>query len=172
MNVVRELLISTGLAVVSAGFLTIAVPAQGQITERSIFPGQCSPRGAANIINDGGGEKCQPIPAINAIATGNTGRTRTSRGGGGGGDPGSGGGGSGSGGGGDDGNGGGDSGFGGGGDPGTRGGDSGHGGGGDPGTRGGDSGFGGAGDPGNGSTGEPAPRATGWSAEGASLTYH
>ncbi len=169
MNTIHRLLISTGLTVVSAGFLFIAVPAQGQIAERSIFPGQCGPIGDANKINGAGGAQCERLPATNAIAptttNGKTDRTATSPGGNtnpgtpvSGGDPGTGSGGDpGTGSGGDPGTGsGGDPGTGGGGDPGTgSGGDPGTGSGGDPGTgSGGDHGTGSGGDPGTGSTGD------------------
>ncbi len=164
MNPIRELLISTGLVVVSAGFLSTATPAQGQMIERSVFPGQCSPRGSANRMVEAAEEQCEPLSAavtsaiVPTISKGNPGKTDTNTGAGrnpgtpstGGGGPGSGAGDPGHGGGGDPGTGGGDPDHGGGGDPGTGGGDPGHGGGGDPGTEGDDPGHGGGGDPGTG----------------------
>ncbi len=177
MNAIRELLITTGLALVSAGFLSTATPAQGQMIERSVFPGQCSPRGPANRMVEAGEEQCEPLSAavasaiVPTISKGNPGKTDTKTGagrnpgtpstGGGGpgagdpghgnvGDPGTGAGDPGHGNVGDPGTGDGDPGHGGGGDPGTGGGDPDHGGGGDPGTGGNDPGHGGGGDPGTG----------------------
>jgi len=87
MNVIRKPLTSTSIAVVAAGFLSITVPAQAQIIERSAFPGQCSPRGTANRMLEAGEEQCQPLSAagINAVAPtishGNTGQRRMDIGG-------------------------------------------------------------------------------------------
>lgn len=86
MNAIRELLISTGLALVSAGFLSTATPAQGQMIERSVFPGQCSPRGPANRMVEAAEEQCEPLSAavtsaiVPTISKGNPGKTDTKTG--------------------------------------------------------------------------------------------